>query len=321
MKTLVLSANSLSIYDRCNRAYYNYKVVGRRAVRSAAGLIAGTAIHSAVERLNTGQDVPAQEAAIDETLAETPMPPDDYRSAGFLKDALAAFRAELGGLFVGWKIEEIEEQGELELGVVEYKEPLLGRTKAVIRWEYRRDMVGADPNGRRYVCDYKSASRNEDVEFKASQNSGALMGYCWSWNKQHPDRPVIGAQLVRIIMRKPTRTGVSFEFPKDSPIFFQPERLEEWQRHTLRKAKEILERDPNDPDDWPLACNPVGCCRTQFGACDYLESCCLKPEDRPLHLASDAYESSDHERPAKGAGAVRTVPVQSPTEPQPTNTP
>ena len=273
-----------------------HKIIGRRAVRSQAGLIAGTAIHSAVERLNLGKPIPEQEAAIDETLAKTPVPLDDYRTAPFLKDALAAFRAELGGLFVGWQIEEVEAHGTIELGVVQPRE----QEPVQVIWEFRRDMVGVDPDGRRWLVDVKTSSRNEEAQVKAMQMSGALMGYIHSWQVQHPDKPISGAQPVRVIMRKPTKNGVAFEFPKDGPIFFPPERIAEWRRHTLRKARELLERNPDDPEDWPLAAAELGLCRHTFGCCDYLSTCVLKLEDRAMHLASDAYESSEHERPVLG---------------------
>jgi len=293
IRTLTLSANSLGIYDRCRRAYYNYKVAGRRAVRPQTGLIAGTALHSAIECMNLGSPVVKQEQCIDVTLAETPVPPDDYRQAPYLKDALAAFRAELGTLFAGWKIEEVESQGTVPLGAVDYWRDGVKDT-AEVSWEFRRDMVGVDRDGRRWICDYKSGSRNEEAQYSAMKNSGQFLGYVWAWQHQHPDKPVAGVQPVRLILRKPTAHGVTYEMPRDNPIFFQPERIEEWHRHTLRKAQELLSRNPEDPDDWPLATAELGCCRHTYGCCDYIQTCTLKPEDRAMHLASDLYESSDH---------------------------
>ncbi len=288
-RTFTISAHSLGIYDRCTRAYLHYKVHGRKAVRSSAGLISGTAIHAAIEALNKGGGIKEQEQALEAALAETPTPIDDYRTAGYLKDALAAFRAELACLFVGWKIHEVEMRGTVELGqIVVRGEPV------TVSWEFRRDMVGTGPDGLTLVCDYKTASRNEDVEYLSMKNSAQLMGYCWSFQEQN-DMPVHGALPIRIILRKPTRTGVTFEFPKDGPILFQADRLVEWRRQTLYKVKTLLERDPEDPEQWPLASNPVGSCRNQWGACEFLPVCCMSPgENRMRMLMSDAYESSEH---------------------------
>lgn len=308
-RTITLSAHSLGIYDRCSRAYFNYRVLGRKAVRSAAGMIAGTAMHEGISVLQAGGPVADQEKAISEVLAETPTPPDDYRSPGYLRDALAAFRAELGSLFAGWTIEERESQGTVELGTVgalteapdkvglglgsRFWEPV------TVLWEFRRDLVGVDPDGQRWVVDWKTSSRNEDAHYLAMKNSGQLLGYVWSWNQQHPDKPCAGALPVRIILRKPSRTGVAFEFPKDPPILFSPERLDEWRRHTLAKVRALLARNPANADDWPLAHAELGCCRHTFGVCDYLMACVQQPADRERMLASDAYEPSDTSKPVK----------------------
>lgn len=294
-RTFTISAHSLGIYDRCARAYLHYKVHGRKAVRSAAGLIAGTALHEGISLMTDGQTTEAQEQAMEAVLRATPTPVDDYRSSGYLREALAAFRAEFADLFRGWSIEEREVQGTMTLGIVQVAAQFAHHSYEPVQviWEYRRDLVGIDPDGRRYIVDWKTASRNEDAQYLAYKNSGQFMGYLWSWNQEHPDRPALGVLPVRIILRKPTKTGTMFEFPKDAPILFQPERLEEWRRHTLFKIEGLLARPQEDPDYWPLAAAELGCCRHQFGVCDYLGCCTLKPEDRMRYLASDAYEPAD----------------------------
>lgn len=311
-RTFTISAHSLGIYDRCSRAYLYYKVHGRKAVRSAAGLIAGTALHEGISLMTDGQTTEAQEQAMEAVLRATPTPVDDYRSSGYLREALAAFRAEFADIFRGWRIEEREVQGVVVLGMItaynrQHESPpqpwgdddslledWLDAHRVQVLWEFRRDLVGIDPDGRRYIVDWKTASRNEDAQYLAYKNSGQFMGYLWSWNQEHPDRPALGVLPVRIILRKPTKTGTMFEFPKDAPILFQPERLEEWRRHTLFKIEGLLARPQEDPDYWPLAAAELGCCRHTYGCCDYLPVCCMKPgEDRERLLASDAYEPAD----------------------------
>ncbi len=289
-RTFTISAHSLGIYDRCSRAYLHYKVHGRKAVRSSAGMIAGTALHDGIAALGEGESQAEQEARIAEVLRVTPTPPDDYRTPGYLRDALAAFRAEFGDTFAGWTVEEREAQGTVELGhiAVSYNDLV------TVLWEFRRDLVGVDRDGRRWIVDWKTASRNEDAHYLAMKNSGQFMGYLWSWNQQHPERVALGVLPVRIILRKPTRTGTTFEFPKDAPILFPQERLEEWRRHTLAKVQALLARDPKDLDQWPLAAAELGLCRHTYGCCDYLPVCCMKPgEDRERMLASDAFEPAD----------------------------
>ncbi len=296
-RTFTISAHSLGIYDRCSRAYLHYKVHGRKAVRSAAGLIAGTALHEGVGMLHAGGSIQAQESAIDTVIAQTPTPLDDYRTAAYLRDALAAFRAEFSELFKGWTVEEQETQGTVELGTVDVmNDPEIAPyTRSVqVFWEFRRDLVARDPEGRRWIIDYKTSSRNEDAQYLAFKNSGQFMGYLWSWNRLNPERLALGVLPIRIILRRPSRTGVAYEFPHDPPILFPPERLDEWRRHTLRKVRTLLERDPADPEDWPLASAELGLCRHTYGVCEFLAVCTLKPgEDRMRMLQSDAYEDAD----------------------------
>lgn len=299
MTTIKLSPNSLGHYNVCRRFFWYYKILGRRLVRSSPGRITGTAMHAGLLAFNQGKPVEAQDAEIEKVFAATPTPLDDYRQASFTKDGLAAFRAELGSVLTGWKIEETEAHGEVELGEVTYR--ILGKqyqfqepdhARARVLFEFRRDLVALSPDGLRFVFDYKTASRNEQIEWEASKNSGALMAYARTYQIQH-NLPVHGAYLVRLIMRKPSKTGVSFEFPKDGPIYFSQDRLDEWQRQTLRIAREILERDPQDPDDWALSSTDKGACRFQWGACDYLGCCSLPVSDRMLKLQTDEFEDAE----------------------------
>ncbi len=295
MTTLTLSSSSLGMYSRCPAAYRMYKVLNRRPVRSASGLIAGTAIHSALRVLQNGGDVLKQEEALVAVLTETPIVPSEkeYRTAPYLKDALAAFRAEHASTFAGWVIDEVERQGTVKLG---YTQPQTGAHfghTVEVYWEFRRDLVGVDTHGRRWIVDWKSASRDEDAQVKAMANSGQFMGYIASWQIEYPDKPVAGVQPVRIIMRKPTKSGVAYSFPKDGQLYFEQERVDEWRRHTLRKARELLERDPQDADAWPMATTELGCCRHTFGCCEYIDVCLLKPAERPLKLSLDEFEDAE----------------------------
>lgn len=294
MTTIKLSPNSLGHYMVCRRFYWLYKIIGRRAVRTSVALASGTAVHAAMAVFNNGGDAAAQDAAIDKVLAETPPLPEDYRSAGFIKDAVAAFRADLGSIMRTWTVEEVEQTGEVELGQIEYRTQSGELAPARVIFEFRRDLVAVLPDGLRAVVDFKTASRNEEAELQASKNSGALMAYAATYEMQFPDRPVHCAYLVRIIMRKPSKTGISFEFPHDDVIYFPKDRLAEWRRQTLLTAREILERDPQNPDSWPLSSTTLGACRHQFGVCDYLTCCVLPVSDRMLKLQTDEFESSDH---------------------------
>jgi len=306
MTTITLSSTSAGMYSRCPTAYRTVYVLDRRPVGKGSGLIAGTAIHAPMPLLLAGKPVAEQEAAVDAVLTQTPIPASEkeYRTAGYIKDALAAFRAEHASTFAHWTIEEVEQQGIVELGEVTYTLPQQPssiiepypyapfRAVAKVLWEFRRDLVGVDPDGRRWIVDWKTSAREEEAQIKAMQNSGQFMGYIASWQIQHPDKPVAGVQPIRIIMRKPYKNGVNFGFPKDGGLFFSQARIDEWKRHTLRKARELLERDPQDADAWPMAATELGCCRHTYGCCEFIGVCVLDPAERALKLSTDEFESA-----------------------------
>ena len=254
-----------------------------------------TALHDAAPIWKRGGSFEAQDKAIDAVLEKYPIAASEkeYRTAAYIKDAWAAFRPQLDALFTHWTIDEIEQPFVLALGTTRYRLLSGEWAEALVEWEGRRDLVGASPYGDRWIVDWKSSSRDEDAAVKAYQNSGQFMGYLHAWRVQHPDKPVCGVQPIRLVMRKPSKTGVAYVIPPDGPVTFSDERIAEWVRHTLRKARDILERDPANSDDWPLACAELGCCRHTFGCCEYIDTCLLPPQDRTLKLSTDEFEPSD----------------------------
>ena len=134
---------------------------------------------------------------------------------------------------------------------------------------------------------------NGDTVTNMTVNQAALD----KWNAEHPETPARGVQAIRLIMRKPSKTGVAFDAPNDPPVRFDPAQLDEWYRGVLRRAADIAARDPANLDDWPMADSPAGNCRNQWGCCEYLPVCELPPGDRALKLATDAFEPADAGKP------------------------
>lgn len=311
---LYLSATTMERALCWRRLWYS-KVQGRVPAAPSAGLQAGSAVHAALAELNRGKSVAEQEAAISATMARAEMSPDDYRTPAYLHDALAQYRAEAP--LAGWTIEEVEADGVLPLGEVRALgadcvwcgQKALGANVKVM-WSFRRDAVGVASDGRRHVVDFKTSSRDEAASYQAMRNSGQFIGYLWSWNQQYPDRLAVGVQPVRIILRAPTIKGggVLYSFPHDSPIYFAPERVEEWRRSVLRFAEELLRLDPEQPEQWRMVYIENGGCRTQWGCCPYLETCCLGTEaERAVHLASPAYR--DDVRDDAAVPVLRLLPA------------
>lgn len=257
-------------------------------------------MHAGLLALDRGKSITEQEAAIDTAVAFSPPPPDEYRTAAYLKTALAAYRAEFPA--PRWTtIEAMETWFDVELGTVEvptapWDSSLPGYGVAHVRWSGRVDRVEAGLDGRRYVVEYKTSSFDRQADWVAMHNSDQLPGYAW-WYTASTGLPVHGGKLRRIVMRKPSvkGKGVTYEFPNDPPIMFTAAQIEEWRTNTLRLGAELLARSAAYETDWPMQ---RGLCVGRFGPCEYLCSargeafgpCSLPAENRAAVLASDLYE-------------------------------
>ena len=280
---MILSASTMEKVT-CLRRYWYYKIAKRRSSTLRPGPVAGSAVHSAFAAWNRGEDADAQEAALRAVCEARPLVGDDYRTTLYLLDAWAHLRATLTPLFAGWRRLEVEKRTTV-------------RISDSVEWELVRDVVLQAPDGAIWICDLKTSSRDEAADTAARRNSGQFKAYAWTWNAEHPETPARGVQAIRLIMRKPSKTGVAFDAPNDPPVRFDPAQLDEWYRGVLRRAADIAARDPANLDDWPMADSPAGNCRNQWGCCEYLPVCELPPGDRALKLATDAFEPADAGKP------------------------
>lgn len=309
MNTLTLSAHSLD-KAACPARYFYYRHAhgtGRTPVGVVPALAQGIAGHGALAiwrkgpltlMTQEGGGFPAprreddaawqarQDAFVDRVFAAHPPPPEDYRGAAYLKDALRQYKAEHRETET-FDFEAVEDDFDLPLGTIGGLE---------VRWSGRADAVGVNRlDGRRYLIDNKFVSRDEQAELSSARNSRALKGYVWSWQQRFPDKPIHGVMLRRLVIRKPTKARpLNIDVPLDPPLLaadlFTPERLEEWREGTLRLAAQIAAHDPASPADWPM---DESHCRHTWGCCDYLGVCTLPPKDRLTKLGSDAFRAAD----------------------------
>lgn len=282
MKQLRLSGHSCD-KAACPMQYYLYRVQGRSLAGVSPALCQGIAGHGAIARWRRGQSQADQDAYVDAVFAAHPQPEDDFRTPYYLREALAQYKVEHAEL-VTWDFEEVETAFELPLGVVE-----VAGERVEVLWTGRRDAVGRfKVDGRRYVLDNKFSSRDQTADVVAYQNQGAFKGYCWSCRES--GKPVVGVIVRRMIIRAPTKPKpFNFSLPLDPPIYFSDEILDEWKNHTLLRAAELLARDPEQMEAWPMV---SALCRGPFGCCDYLPVCLMPPRDRLVKLMSDAYRDS-----------------------------
>lgn len=309
MLTLTLSPNSLA-QAVCPKRYWYYKVRGRKALGKGAGAAAGTAVHAGFARYNRAESTALQEGALltewDKARDAGAFEEGDYRTPAYLQDALAQLRATMGPAMAGWRVLETEKRAKMVIGAVTEHHvhpgwraylpdnPNGDLTVACVEMEYVRDLVvEVIATGEVWVIDLKTASQDRQAEIAAYETSDQFKCYYWSGRRAHPEWNLKGVQPVRLLMRKPVvkkseKTKPTYEVQLCKPIRYTDEIIAEWQDGVLRRAADLLRRNPDDPLDWPMvAC--LGTCFHPYGNCDYLPVCTLPPGDRLLKLSTTAF--------------------------------
>lgn len=289
----------------CLCRYRYEKILHRRSAEIRSGADAGSAVHAGFRGLFGTMTQDEQEEAVLKTRAKLPMADNDYRHGDYLVAGLAQLRAELAPALGQWKVLEVEKRGERLLGTTPlnsvhpgWKAHLrttewnAGREEMPIVLRYIRDAVIRNDQGRVVIVDLKTSSRDEAANAAYFHNSGQFKAYNWSWNDEHPDNVAREVQPVRLIMRPPSKTGVTYTVKLDTPVRFDSEILVEWRRNTIRRAVDLLQRDPDDPTDWPMMESGLGTCRHTYGCCEFLPVCTKPPGDRALKLATDVFVDS-----------------------------
>jgi hypothetical protein len=114
------------------------------------------------------------------------------------------------------------------------------------------------------------------------QLDSQTLGYAWSAKKL--GYPVEGVYVDALAGRKPTKTGVPYEFQRQR-FFYEQSQLNEWERDTFTLVTDFLEhlcRDyfPKSPK-W---------CFGKYGRCQYWNVCVQEPEKRMAQINGDLYK-------------------------------
>lgn len=255
-----------------NTGYQNIEVCARKAAivlsfkREAVSepwdLVAGRAVHEALDvrqqalmagEKDSGRLQTLMEATLESFFdrLKTPLPPDEYRTLGRLKDVVGNYQQAFG--VEPFEILASEQAVERELGSVRWWDSLLGEwCRCSVFWQGKLDGLWRNPDtGELCVKDTKTSSRDEfaggeEGEWSKGeakyQMSGQLQGYCWLLSM--PERPVTGAVLDAVIIRKPVQR-VTVKTPPQNECkrrFFSwtPAQIEEWRRDTLENISQWL---------------------------------------------------------------------------------
>jgi hypothetical protein len=133
-----------------------------------------------------------------------------------------------------------------------------------------------------FVMDHKTSSILGPTFYDDFILSSQMMGYTWAGRKLGYD--VRGLYLDVLGSRKPTKSGIQFEFQRQR-FFYAQDHLDEWERDTFTLITDFLEHLCRDyfpkTTKW---------CFGKYGRCQYWNVCTQLPDQRQALLESAAYQ-------------------------------
>lgn len=152
-----------------------------------------------------------------------------------------------------------------------------------IMWQGRIDMI-VEHEGRLYLVDHKTTSMMGPTYFREFELSSQFRGYTWA-AQQLLGRPIAGAIINALGIRKPTKTGKAIEFERKT-ITFTPEALSEWQADTLHIVTDFIEmtRRQHMPQHTKW-------CVGKYGMCQFFDVCTLPSDQRQQLLSTGDYKA------------------------------
>lgn len=298
---LQLDNTTASIFQTCPRAAKFYSIY-RRQRPDRASLIFGGAIHAGLEVIyKYGYE--QEKAGVVAILNHFEQHP--YNTAGEWRTptyAIEAFRryCDYWSLMDNFKpisVDWVEKPFALNIGsfVVNAKlpftyaqltdetsdEPLYIATLHV-QWTGKIDLVNTNGDELIYVTDHKTSSMG-GLTFWADFVLGQQThGYMWA-AQEILGYHLAGFILNALLIRKPSKTGVGFEFDRRVYYHTQPS-LIEWKTDMLQTVESFVNALTHNefPKYTPW-------CMGKYGACQYHDVCTLPQEQRRFMLFSDMY--------------------------------
>lgn len=304
---LRIDNTTLERFQTCARSAEFY-CVNRRQSRDSAALAFGGAIHEGLAVLyrdGFNQITKAVEVTLAKIKSTWQPEADEWRTPQLACETIIDYAEKYkhdtikpitydGELFVerafslylgSIHLDRTLPQTAFELGVTmsEGQDQPLYINKLHILWSGRLDMAVTEGDDNVFVLDHKTTSIMGDQFFADFQLSQQMLGYVWAMRKLLPERNVIGTIVNAIAQRKPTKTGKSLEFKRQT--FFQNLWMqEEWERDVMAGIERFVHSlcvgfFPKSPK-W---------CFGKYGKCPYHEVCTLPPDLRMSLLNSGEY--------------------------------
>lgn len=180
------------------------------------------------------------------------------------------------------EVEKVDEQGN----PIKFRvrgEPRLFIGKLPIVWTGKIDLI-YEVDGRLYYRDHKTTSMLGPSYFYDYDLSSQVHGYGWAIG-QELGRIPYSAEINALGIRKPTKTGMPYEFQRKL-VQITPELVAEWQLDTLTTLQTLLSYASQG--FFPKATKQ---CSAKYGECQYKSICTLtKTNERMMMLSTGEYK-------------------------------
>lgn len=309
---LSLDNSSMEKFNTCPRAAEYYLIERREAPLSSA-LVFGQAFHKALELYYTGKGDDGMEA-IYKHFQQSPPAFADWRTADLCCTSYEKYQQRYPLCQEPFRIPRIgpdgyeSEDGELAVELpfqvpigstlVEdtFKRPahklIEGRTddefpyikRIHFVWTGKIDLIAITPDGLWWVHDHKTSSIGGPSYTKQFYLSQQMLGYTYAGQRvlHHPIR---GLHLNAVICRKPTKTGVGFDYVRER-IHYTKFQLEEFVKNISAIVDEIINQLVEGL--FPMK---TAWCTGKYGTCTYFDACNLDSDEQKLiYLQSDNFD-------------------------------
>ena len=303
---LVMDNSTAEHFTTCPRSGQYYFIDKRELSGRKAALHFGGAIHKALEyRYKSGSIDLTQsilEGMVEKVrVAYTEWSPenDDYRSFDYAVRALLHYQriypfedfqiADLNG-HPAVEIPFAVSLGEIPVnatittrettsGLVETKY----HTLLPVVWKGKKDMI-VRREGPLYPLDHKTTSMGGPSYWSEFDLSHQVHGYSWAAEDLFHEA-VAGFIINGLVCRKPSKTGVPFEFERKT-VMIHRENLEEWHRDTMHILATVIQMYLTGyfpkHTKW---------CNGKYGPCKYRDVCTSLPSNREMVLASSLFQN------------------------------
>jgi hypothetical protein len=284
-----------------------YSVVERLKPKGRRpALESGGSVHEALDELYR-HDKPFGDIA--NALAKNFVEPefDEWRTADLYIDALQKYMEKWKGNDFQIFESMVEIPFARPLGTIEIQNPFTYEDETFVAGQIvpviyigKIDLIVRDEEGL-WIVDHKTASMTGAQFWDHFDLGSQTIGYTWAAQQTLPDKKILGSILNAFVVRRPTKTGKTFEFDRKK-YRYRSEHVAEWQVDTLQLCAEILFYLGQGYFPKRTQC----CIKYRpYGKCEYHDVCMSLPARRDD--AKEVYLTHDDWTPLKSHGPADNI--------------